>query len=1501
MAQEGSGLQHQPFETQVSRIGRQGLQLNKPLDQLSPDELSRMANLYTTGADLVTRLGQTALATAVGSIHSIRRLNDPQHSTYTRFWGAGAVWYRGQSGVLSSLEVGFSGNPLTLVPVRPPFSGESWMLVADSLKMRKASRTSASLPIGLPVPAGLTTAISEIDTTRIATFDTSDGTQASAWTGFGGYDTLQTGIGDVPFIGDVPGLSGSAVALLTNPGNATAGYLSMMALPKVLDLSKLQGGTVAATDDDIIHLWLRINIPSTVTEVRLYLVCSPFSATWDIPGTNPTVNTAAYMRAYRPSDYAGYVATLVTADVAASAAGQAALLRRPWLTGNEDPTPDLNTGTDPASTGLVGAGTWTEYGRIGLPVRRSDFIKIGTAGEPGTDWSTITGVYITVQTATAGTAATVSFDDCFLIGGAGPDTTEAGASKLDYKVVNYDPRTGARSNGTPTQADTLWLDSLRSPIVITPAAYGDAAMRQEAYRRGGSLVDNWYFVGQNTSDGGQIIDRFADADILNSDVVPVDHFQPVATVDAAGNTVLNQPVPVVFGPFDDGTICALGDPYRPGFLYACISGQPDHWPSTGAFAVEVCSPSEQLMNGCVWGGQGFVLSRERGYAVHTNIAGGDGIGTTPTACKPGLAARWGFCDGAGGIFYVSRDGIRVTQGGISEILDDALWPLFHGQAVNGYAPIDFSVEAAIRLSIHDTDLWFLFQDTNGARQSFIYSLAYRYWRTYGFARAVVVAYSDEDTNENTGTGTLRLLQGSTNAAAYQHSGFTDDGVAIGYLCRTGAWDFGRPREEKLAGDLILDADLQGTVVTVQTLLNVETVTNNAQTATGTAGRKRYTFDPFGTAPQHVRNLSVDISGGAPATAQVTLSQLGISWASQPDVTMNRVTQWQSLNDLGENYLKGCWIDSDTGGTARTIYVEGLLNGTTVAVATLTVTSAAGRRQWFSWNAVHMDMVRLRPAGDCQPWILFGQGWLSDAEPPRIAVWDTNFETLGDSYYTGVDIEVNTFGVTKTLAFQVDGTTIETLTVNTATRQFVHFTLGPGRGHIYRISATDANLGLFYAHKWITEAEPGEQANWNQGYDDLKDPGAKYLTGLILEVDTFNQPKTVTIEIDGVVQETHTVTANGRQTVSVGFTSGPYRGYVVRVLPTDSNPGRLYAKHWLYSKEPEYTATAELENFDDLGDPGDKYITGILLECRTAGLNKLVQVEIDGSVVETLTINNPERRTSNFNFAGGPYFGKVVRLLMTADTVPIQIWTKKWLFDKEPDNTAGFAVQNWSVLGTRADKYVKGVILEVETFGQPKTLTIEADGVVIETLTVQTTGRKVLQFTFPQVLARVLRLRATDTNPGKLYSTQWIFDEEPLDLARWETQLMDFDLPGSGWGSILSADVCYKTSTSCTLTIQVYNSQGALVQTLINALPSTGGAKQKAFVPVTYNKGVLFKLLFTTDDLSAGMTLYQEESRLKIKPWDASESLLKPFGNDDLGVTRNMRVATVAAARSGGGS
>jgi len=1357
MAAESPAYAHLDWQPQTTWLGLKGLQLNKALDQLDPDELSRWSNLVHSGGALFTRPGQLAYASiGAGSIHSIRRLNDPSAATFTHFWGAGANWYRGISGGLTQIDTGFSGNPLTFVTTRPPLSGEPWMVAADSTILRKASRTSPSLPVGLPIPGSLTVAAEAPLKTGIAAFDASDSTQAAKWTPFGGPDALFVGVAAPPTLYDASGTSGACVNMATLVGTALTGYLSGMCIAKAMNLSVLPG-PITATDEDQIHIALFVDQPNVVEEIRVYFVCSPFSLPLVgkpfIPGAGGTVNISAYMRAFRASDYAAFVAGQQTAVAAAlAAAAQGPVVQQPAVsTINGVPITDprfqnLNPQLAiaslgfpvpaPSSSTLTGGNTWTIFATPSFPLRRSDFLKIGTAGDPGTDWSTITGIYITIQTVSTpivvngvtqhvrAVPMTFGFDDAYLTGGYGPDNSDAAAQPYDYRVINFDPRTGARSNGSAVIAAGLAdagagstpVDAVRQAVDITPAAYpGDAQIRQEAYRRGGTLNDNWYFAGVNTSNGGVIKDTLDDVSIATGSVVPVDHFQPVATAASDGTTVLNSPVPVIFGPFDDGTYCALGDSYRPGHLYACIAGEIDHWPSTGPFAVEVCPPSEQLMNGCVWAGQGFVLSRERGYAVHTSLAAtAEGITVTPTGCFPGLAARWGFVVGTGGIFYVAKDGVRVTLGGESKLLSDQLRPLFHGQTVNGYAPIDWTHPEAIRLELADMDLWLLYQDTNGTRQCLIYSLLYSYWRSYSFARAVGVAYNDE-TITQAAIGQQRIIFGcSANSNAYTHEGFTDDGVAIVGSGRTGAWGFGAPRQEKLLGDIILEADLLGATLTLTTFLNVEAVTNTSQTVAGVVGRQRYTFDPFGTTPQHARSLSVGFSLTAPATGSPQLAYLGATSQIQPDVTMNRPTAWESpTTGPTEGYCIGCVIDCDTGNQPRTIVIESDLAGVVATVAALTVTSNGRQKQWYSWPAVHAQLVRIRPTGACQPWLLFGVEWLATPEPPRIAGWDTNYEELSgggaaDRYYTGLDLECDTFNLPKTVQVWVDQTLIQTFTVQASGRRVVHLTLPWGRGHLFRLVATDANPGLLYTHRWWTEAEPTEQTNWNQ---------------------------------------------------------------------------------------------------------------------------------------------------------------------------------------------------NFTVWESLSDKYLKGVILEADTFGQPKTVNIDVDGAVgAVTFTATHSGRSVVNYVWPQVLGRVFRLFPTDTNPGRLYSVEPLFDEEPFALGRWETQLLSLDLPGSGWGSLLSADVCYKSTAVVTYTVTCYNASGVLLDTLTHTLPSTAGAKQKAFVPAAAaNKGVLFKFVFTSAD-SSGITIYQEESVVRVQPWSGGAVLSrKIWGDDDLDVTRNMTSAVAAAGKSGGGS
>lgn len=1297
------GAAPQPWTTPVARIGLEGLQLNKALDQLSVQELARMSNVFHTGGDLFTRPGMLDFASGAGTLHSIRRLNDPLNATFTRFWGIGQTWGTTISGGINVLESGFSGHPLTLLPVRPQLSGEPWMMAADSTKMRKASRTSPSLPVGLPAPPQPTVVVQPSIITSIATFTASDNTQAANWTAF----AITAGASN-PTIFDATGITSGAIDMALVPGTApSTGMLEGMCIPLVRDLSQLPGG-IAATDEDFIHFAIRINLPTLIDEVRLYLVCSPFTADGSIPGTNGAVNQAAYVRAFRPSDWAGFVQGDDNAlQAAENARNQQAL--------DGITSPGTTLSPTPSSSALAGSDSWTQFGTIGVSLRRSDFLKVGTAGQAGTDWSTITGLYITVQSLAA-TSITLSFTDLWLTGGFGPDDADPEASPFDYRVINFDPRTGARGNGSAVMSPGV--DALRQKITVTPAAYGDAAVRQELYRRGGTLTDNWYFVVANTADGGPLVDTLTDEEIQAADTVPIDHFQPVATTANDGSTILNQPVPIIFALGDTGIVCALGDPHRPGHLYSCIAGEPDHWPSTGNYAVEVCAPSEQLMNGCSWGDQGFVLSREKGYAVHANVTGDPGLTVTPAGCEEGLCARWGFCSAPGGIFFVSRAGIRVTNGGASQPVDgdaDNLWPLFHNQTRNGFLPIDFTQEDAIRLSVYDNELWFLYQDIGATRQCLIYSLIHRYWRSYSFAFPVAVAYNDETTT-GTPEGAQRLLLGSTNGHAFEHVGFTDNGTPISFLARTGAWDFGRPREEKRLGDLTVSADLEGLTLAVQTFLNTEAIANASQGFNGVIGRHQYIFDPFGNSsgsPQHAKNVSVQLSGTAPTAAQAAISFVGVSYVVEPDVTMNRVTTWEppGAGDT-EGYVWGCVLDCDTGGTPRTILVEADLAGSVTTIATLTVNTNGRHKVWFSWPAAHVQLIRLRPTGTCAPWMLFSANWLSNPEPPRIAGWDTDFEDLGDTYYTGLDIECDTFSQDKHVHVTVDQIEIPNspFLVNTAGRHLVHLTFNPpGRGHIYRFycDATDVNPGLLYTHKWMVQAEPEEQTNWNQNFT------------------------------------------------------------------------------------------------------------------------------------------------------------------------------------------------TWS---SQSDKYLKGFVIEADTFGQSKTLQVQVDGVTLVTVTpVNHNGRLVKNYTFPQVLGRVFRILPTDNFPSRLYALLPLFDEEPYALARWETQLLTLDLPESGWGSILSTEVCYRCASTVTLTVQTYGDNAALRSTQTYALPATGGVKQKVFVPFQANKGVLFKLVFTADDGLSGLTLYQEESWMRVKPWASNSTYTKPYGDDDLDVTRNMTSAVAAAGRAGGGS
>lgn len=1346
MSQQFAAASADPYEPYLVPLGRKGTNLQAVKTELSPEECYRLWNVWMrqwgswTVRPGLSFLGSTGLAE---DVHTIQRLN--YDSTYTRFWGSGTQLWRGQTPALgvAVVDTGYSGDPLTLLRARPRRSGQSWMLVADRNKIRQFSPTGTAEPLGVPTaPVGQSAGTVERLTRNIARFSATDGSQAASWAMAAGVDRSDTPrAGGTPAAADVTGADGApgAVAFTTTVGDAQEGYSSLVSLQRTLDLTQLDGGTAAGAED-LIHLWLKVDQPALLEEIRVYFVCSNNFAPDAIPGTAPGKNSDAFVKAFRPHDFTGFIEGLLDSIRAGQTTRERGVLEDALegidTTPPEEPplnfAPQLFSGfmAGAAATGSTTGGqaspgtqtsqqlqpgreTWSEFGVVGKPLRRGEFLRIGST--PSASWATITGIVIVIQTAVA-SSVVVSCDDWFLTGGYNLDSSEPDSQPYDWRYTHVNTATGDEGNPSPVMNDQDRVDCLRQRVRLVPTAFGSAAYRQRFYRRGGTLNDDWYYLGENTSDGGAFIDNVSDDALVAASTLELDNHQPVSTLDANGNTVTAQPLPVLAGPLG-GLLFGLGDPYRPGYLYWSKTERFGSWPPANRY--EVCPPSETLQNMVLYAGEGYLFSRERMYRVLPNLTGGASVAVQDTPNGAGLAARWAITVGRDGIYYVARDGVRRTRGGESEVLSDAIRPLFLGQAIEVYGgefeqPIDWAYPARIRLGVFQQLLLLQYRATDGSSRVWACDLSHGFqWMRWIFPVSLAsFAMEDQDAP---GTPAVFGVGGAGNGTAWQLvPGQVDEVTADAYTqiaweIITGHLDGGRPRDDKELAEVAVEAS-----VPVGTSLYLETAVNHAQTVNttllqaGTGTLQRYLFNPFGTTPQQVRNVQLRLLGYYVSGAATLFD---VRWAAIAarviaEQVRARATTWETLGDGAEVYLTGCSLLLDTEGVDLRLRVRTRL-GTTETVAIDTTVTANGRRRvQLSWPAVHADMVRIEPYNDVglvTPWRLYAVDWLQSPEPPRVSGWDSNWEAKGDTYHTGLDLEVDTLGAAKRVEVWVDqvrladpATGLPYWTVTASGRQLVHLTLPWGRGHLYRFVAIDTNPGLLYSHQWILAPEPGEQTNWNEPF---------------------------------------------------------------------------------------------------------------------------------------------------------------------------------------------------TVEGTLGDKYIKGVLVDCDTFGQPKTLEIQVDGVAVATWVLTQNGRGVQHFSLPtQVLGRVLRLWPTDANPGRLYTRQWIFDEEPLKLARWETQLQDFGQ--GGWLTLLDGFVTYRApDAAVTVQVEVYDNAGGLLTTLSQVLAVSAG-KRKAYLQPASARGVLFKVLVTS---AQAFWLYRGESRLRLAPWGSTDVLeVQPFGDDDLDKTRSLSRATAIA-------
>lgn len=480
-------------------------------------------------------------------------------------------------------------------------------------------------------------------------------------------------------------------------------------------------------------------------------------------------------------------------------------------------------------------------------------------------------------------------------GGAGDlDSSVPGAVTYDWRYTYYSSLTGAESNPSPTNPTGLALSGGKRALVSVVASSDPQVDTIRLYRRGGTNTSIWRLTTTSTNTTGTITDNNADSVIALSTALRTDNYVPFTSVDSDGVTVYEAALPHIWGPFSGRYILGCGDPNRPGYLYWTNAGRPDS--ADVANNLQVTSPSEPLMNGCVFMGQTFVFSRDNLYAL--DFGGPTAVPTfTPrkTACGRGLIGAHALCVGPM-IYFVGQDGVYQTdgQGPADSLTEETLRPIFEGLTIGEYLPVDFSQASKIRLSFAGQKLHFFYSTTDEDNVHLEYHTLYKRWKRVveSGSPQMTLAYWDENQAEE------RLLLGATDGKVYEEAGTTDPQGAIEVVATTGYLDFAMPQTMKEFGNIIMDADPQGGTITITPLTNgVGTTPLTPLVITGN-GRQKF---PISLSDIYCYSLALKFEWSGPAT----IYQLELLWRLDEEEithwefpeTTHGISGWQQVRDL----------------------------------------------------------------------------------------------------------------------------------------------------------------------------------------------------------------------------------------------------------------------------------------------------------------------------------------------------------------------------------------------------------------------------------------------------------------------------------------------------------------------------------------------------------------------------------------------------------------------------
>lgn len=229
-------------------------------------------------------------------------------------------------------------------------------------------------------------------------------------------------------------------------------------------------------------------------------------------------------------------------------------------------------------------------------------------------------------------------------------------------------------------------------------------------------------------------------------------------------------------------------------------------------------------------------------------------------------------------------------------------------------------------------------------------------------------------------------------------------------------------------------------------------------------------------------------------------------------------------------------------------------------------------------------------------------------------------------------------------------------------------LSDGDGFLYRnvaLGFTWSSLRTIRLFEWIPSflVKPSSSILRVSDWDDAGFQGRKYVRGVKLWADTYDQTRQVNVEVNGgiIAASLTSVRHNGEQLIPYAFPT-PFTAELIRLSPVDPNTWRLWQPIWVYDKYPELISL--ITGWTNGGYPGAKWVQGIRLCADTGGLDVQLQIQYDGGQTgPLLTVNHNGKQTLPYSWPG--FIAHDLRFV-PATACGIFEEETQWVFEPEPD-------------------------------------------------------------------------------------------------------------------------------------------------------------------------------------------------------------------------------------------